>query len=394
MMLKSGDWIEIRSKEEILATLDSQGKLGGLPFMPEMFQHCGKRFRIYKRAHKTCDTITGTGGRRLSEGIHLDLRCDGKAHGNCQAACLLFWKEAWLKPTGVAAEEPTLAVSSGAGSGPCVGCSEQQVDDGTSYQHLGSIRYTCQATELLNYTSRLPWWNLFQYLEDYRSGNVTMGRLLRGMVYACFNQFPYRLRKLAPLFHWLYDSAQKILGGVPYPRRMGTIPIGQPTPGSTLNLQPGDLVRAKPYKDILATLDRANKNAGLFFDAELVPYCGGTYRVRARVHQFIDEATGKMSFLKTPAVILENVWCQSRYSACRMLCPRSIYSWWREVWLERVPEDSLVFTSVESPASCGPDKQRKPAGAGALSLPAGFASGVAIGNRANGDLAAPGRSSV
>ena len=42
--------------------------------------------------------------------------------------------------------------------------------------------------------------------------------------------------------------------------------------------------------------------------------------------------------LKTPAVILENVWCQSRYSDCRMFCPRSIYSWWREVWLERVDD--------------------------------------------------------
>jgi len=34
--------------------------------------------------------------------------------------------------------------------------------------------------------------------------------------------------------------------------------------------------------------------------------------------------------------MLENVWCQSRYSDCRMFCPRSIYSWWREAWLERV----------------------------------------------------------
>jgi hypothetical protein len=43
-------------------------------------------------------------------------------------------------------------------------------------------------------------------------------------------------------------------------------------------------------------------------------------------------------------VILENVWCQSRYSTCRMLCPRSIYSWWREVWLERVPDEAAALT--------------------------------------------------
>ena len=161
-MLKSGDWIEIRSKQEILATLDSKGSLDGLPFMPEMFQHCGKRFRIYKRAHKTCDTVTGSGGRRLPEGIHLDLRCDGKAHGNCQAACLLFWKEAWLKPIGEAAA----ALSAQGNSETCVGCSEQQVRDATTYQHLGSTRYACQATEFPHYTSRLRWWNLLRYLED------------------------------------------------------------------------------------------------------------------------------------------------------------------------------------------------------------------------------------
>jgi hypothetical protein len=48
-----------------------------------------------------------------------------------------------------------------------------------------------------------------------------------------------------------------------------------------------------------------------------------------------------MRALKTPAVILENVYCQSRYSNCKMFCPRSIYSWWREVWLERVSGSTL-----------------------------------------------------
>jgi hypothetical protein len=70
-----------------------------------------------------------------------------------------------------------------------------------------------------------------------------------------------------------------------------------------------------------------------------MPYCGKTYRVRNRVEKFIDEKTGKMKTLKTPAVILDNVYCRSRYSNERMFCPRSIFSWWREVWLERVSEN-------------------------------------------------------
>ena len=95
--LKVGDWVEVRSKEEILATLDRDGCLEGMPFMPEMLSFCGQRFQIYKRAHKTCDTVFPVRGRRVHEAVHLNTRCDGSAHGGCQAGCLIFWKQAWLR---------------------------------------------------------------------------------------------------------------------------------------------------------------------------------------------------------------------------------------------------------------------------------------------------------
>jgi hypothetical protein len=139
---------------------------------------------------------------------------------------------------------------------------------------------------------------------------------------------------------WLYDGLQALRGGVPFPRRTGTLLPGQAAPVSNLSLQAGDLVRVKSYGDILATLDSANKNRGLFFDAELVPFCSREFRVKARLTNFIDEKTGRMASLKMPAVILENVWCQSRYSTCRVFCPRSIYSWWREAWLDKITESS------------------------------------------------------
>src|SRR5262245_35615858 len=97
--LRVGDWIEVRSRDEILSTLDERGCLDSLPFMPEMLKYCGKRFRVYRSAHKTCDTIKEYKIRRMTNAVHLEgLRCDGEAHGGCQAGCLLFWKEAWLKP--------------------------------------------------------------------------------------------------------------------------------------------------------------------------------------------------------------------------------------------------------------------------------------------------------
>ena len=45
-MFRVGQLVEVRSKEEILRSFDKAGKLEGLPFMPEMFEYCGKRFRV------------------------------------------------------------------------------------------------------------------------------------------------------------------------------------------------------------------------------------------------------------------------------------------------------------------------------------------------------------
>jgi len=47
-----------------------------------------------------------------------------------------------------------------------------------------------------------------------------------------------------------------------------------------------------------------------------------------------------MQEMKNPCIILESVVCQARYSNCRMFCPRSIYPYWREIWLERIVSDA------------------------------------------------------
>ena len=46
------------------------------------------------------------------------------------------------------------------------------------------------------------------------------------------------------------------------------------------------------------------------------------------------------------AVIPDGVYCQSRYSENRLFCPRGIFAWWREVWLEKVPTDAIERPSV------------------------------------------------
>jgi hypothetical protein len=120
-------------------------------------------------------------------------------------------------------------------------------------------------------------------------------------------------------------------------------------------LQPGEFVRIKSHEEILRTLDTAGQNRGMSWDAEMVPYCGGTYQVLKRVTKFINEKTGEMQEMKNPGIILNSVICLGKYSYCRMFCPRSIYSWWREIWLERVEvSDPVMIAGKKS----GIQKQR------------------------------------
>ena len=57
--------------------------------------------------------------------------------------------------------------------------------------------------------------------------------------------------------------------------------------------------------------------------------------------------------MKTPAVILDGAYCQSLYSGQRILCPRAVFLWWREIWLERVPESGIVQFGQEK-GGCHP----------------------------------------
>lgn len=343
--LKVGDWVEVRSKDEILRTLDNNGQLDGMPFMPEMLRFCGQSLRVHKRAHKTCDYTTPYPyhTRRLEGTVHLETRCDGEAHGGCQAGCLLYWKEVWLKPISgdssrVAALRPAAAPKEAVAATSSAGCSESGVWAHTQVldPNVRPPTYICQATQVPYATKALAWWDLRQYVEDYWSGNVGLGRIFSGLIYSLYYNLSQAGTGLGPTMRWFYNKVHPVWGGTLFPREPGLIPEGKPTPSGTLNLQPGELVRVKSHEEILKTVDSSNRNRGMYWDAELVPYCGKTYRVLKRVSKLIIEQTGKMQEMKNPCIILDTVVCQGRYSPCRMLCPKSMYPYWREIWLERV----------------------------------------------------------
>ena len=340
--LRVGQWIEVRSKDEIQNTLDKKGQIDGMPFMPEMLQFCGQKFRIYRRAHKTCDTVFPVRGRKVADCVHLETRCDGQSHGGCQAGCLIFWKEAWLKPIDPnEMKDESLRQRNGSAT---VSFKLSAHDTGDAVREEGVVSnddetnptYVCQATQLPYATSSLSPWDIRQYIEDFTSGNASLAQMARGFIYMTVNRFINLGIGLGKPMRWCYDVFQRFFGGIPYPRRVGIIPIGSPTPSAKLDLSEGEWVRVKSYKEILATCDKSLRNRGMLFDAEMVPYCGGTYRVLKRVTRIINERTGKLQEMKTPCIILDSVVCHSRYSECRLFCPRSIYAYWREIRLERV----------------------------------------------------------
>lgn len=335
--LRRGDWVEVRSRDEILATLDGDGRLQGMPFMPEMLAFCGRRFEVASVAHKTCDTVNKTGGRKLEATVHLKgAHCDGAAHGGCEAGCLLFWKEAWLRrvtPGGTAESGARAPQAQALRSEAHLARTVTRAD----VQGSAPV-YVCQATALPEATQPLAWWDVRQYVRDVTSGNHSLGATLKILVLVGFA----RLRELPlgfRLTNALYSLVHRLLFGRPNPYIQGTVPAGQKTPTSTLDLQAGEQVRVKSLPAIACTLDAANNNRGLSFDVEMAPYCGEFHRVARRVTRIVDERTGKLITMKTPCIVLDGVVCRAHYSRYRILCPRALPSYWRENWLERVAPD-------------------------------------------------------
>jgi hypothetical protein len=260
---------------------------------------------VHARADKTCDTVHMTGtSRQMDRTVHLqELRCDGSAHGGCQAGCLLFWREEWLaRPS----DPPEPAVV-------------PMVTEETLHKAAGTPeRYRCQATELPGASRHLSGFDPRQYVKDLRYRNVGLRTVLAGLAVTAFNKLQWLSLRLP---RWL-----RFRGGAQYPFYRGT-GDGSRTPVTAL--APGDLVEIRPKAEIMATLSPDNTNRGMWFDFEMLPYCGQQARVARKVERIINESTGRMMKL-SDCHVLEGVVCTGRYR---------ITPYWRSAWLRRIEED-------------------------------------------------------
>lgn len=188
---------------------------------------------VSKRAHKLCDTVNGTGGRRMKSAVLLDgLRCDGKAFGDCEMQCLLFWKESWLKRADAkmdsAAAPRTASSPRATGTSSLKKCTEADVWAATQLPSdltgLNEQVHVCQATQLPGASAKLPMWSPWQYIEDVTSGNVTLSQTLCSLLFVAYAA----IAESGLGFGWVlrsgYDVFQRLCGGTPYPERRGLLP--------------------------------------------------------------------------------------------------------------------------------------------------------------------------
>src|SRR5882672_340791 len=308
LSLCAGEEVEVRSLDEILATLDSEGMMDGLPFMPEMVEYCGRRVKVFRRVDKLDNWIDGSGLKRIYNTVQLDgLRCDGAAHGGCQSSCRLRWNEAWLKRTVGTRHRPSAAATAQRFTSTDLARIAQRGSDEPP------IKYLCQATELARGAPPIARWDQRQRLRDLPTGNVRLGPWFIGLALAAFNWM--QRRRVGAIFPHLAPSTART------------------SPSQSLALRPGELVRVKSKNSIRQTLDYRNKNRGLSFDLDMVRFCGGVYHVKAVLTRVVVESTGVLKELKVPCIVLDGVNATGEY---RRFNPEDEYIFWREIWLERV----------------------------------------------------------
>ncbi|WP_157201845.1 hypothetical protein [Massilia sp. Root335] len=289
--------MRVKSPSEILETLDEDGKLDGLPFMPEMVAYCGSCIRVHRSARRTC--VVGHGFREMKDAVFLqDARCDGSFHDQCHRACLLFWKQEWLTPAGAIPVAQPAPAWSAHDAAAAARLRRLPTRDGE--------RYVCQSTALESATTALHRWDVRPLLREIVARELALSDFVR------------------ILFRTLWRRAgggkQDQLIGVPGAKSRGS-----------LDLRQDEWVAIKPIEELRHNLDEKGRNCGLTFPPTMHHAIGHSYRVAFPVRQIILEQTGMMVKLGN-TVALDGLLCEGIDVA---MCPRAEFLYCRESWLRR-----------------------------------------------------------
>jgi hypothetical protein len=96
--LIAGDWVRVRSKEEIQATLDNWNELRGCAFLANMWQYCGTTQQVLVSMNRFLDERDYKVKKCKGVILLKDVLCEGTpVFGRCDRRCHFFWREEWLE---------------------------------------------------------------------------------------------------------------------------------------------------------------------------------------------------------------------------------------------------------------------------------------------------------
>ncbi|HHT9160200.1 MAG: hypothetical protein A2W77_03960 [Nitrospinae bacterium RIFCSPLOWO2_12_39_16] len=95
-----GELVKIRSKEEIRDMLDNWEKYKGCLFIDEMYEYCGKTYKVLKEEQHFFDEVKQKMCKCKNIVILEGVLCSGRQRlfvESCDRACFFFWHKEWLK---------------------------------------------------------------------------------------------------------------------------------------------------------------------------------------------------------------------------------------------------------------------------------------------------------
>ena len=292
-----GSFVRVKSREKILQNLDALNKRNGCLFMDQMWECCGKEFKVLKIINNYFDEYQYKMYKTKSSLYLLEgLICNGTSetlNGHCDRSCYLLWHGDWLENTDGKNkhDDEEIKIASLPESEQI--CSDLYPKD----------QFFCQLTNIHEIVKKNSVLNeFFQYTANIISSIKTRIVII--------------LRKI---------SGSTLAADAMADRKKG----------SQAELQVGDFVKIKSASEIKKFLDKQGKYKGCGFAREMYVHCDKTYKVLKPVSYFYDEAKQKISKAKS-IVILENVNCNGSFRLYPMRCDRMCFYFWRTEWLEKI----------------------------------------------------------
>jgi hypothetical protein len=333
-----GDTVRVRAAGDPAMRVDADGCTDGLPWMDEQRRFAGQRARVYRVVDKVYDFGRSRQMRRLPDAVLLvGLRCDGRAHGGCEAGCYLLWKGAWLqRVTGVAdaaggiGTQESAQIAAATASHATSQCASQdaarEAAPAAAPQARGTPAgasptpadpvYRCQLTQLTGASWPVQRLDHALPLRSWVVGNIGAAAAAVALATRAFN------------------TVQQLRGGACFPAMPPRAAAAGTAAREAAPPEVGAWVTIRPLAQIAATLDANSKMRGLWFDRDMAKFGGQSFRVRGHVSRIIDVKSGRMIAMKRPCIVLDGVDYTGEFQHGG---EQHEFLYWRSEWLASQP---------------------------------------------------------